>query len=359
VVSVPTPLVLATPYLVFGESGDMWIGSGGGRFIHLHDSIIQVAPIEFAGTYIAPYRAHDGVIYWPEQTSIICIQGGRFFKIPRPGTPEPRNGYLRIALTGDRSGTLWAAVERQGIFYFKNKKWMRLETTDGPNDSSPISTFADSLGRMWFGYNDRTIIYIDHGVTHKVATPQDSPVNHPRGFGGIDQHVWVAGDGGLAVFDGTNFHRAWLANEDSASRFRCATQLSDGSLWLCGSDGVLRIAREQVRLAINDPSHRMKFDKLGIFDGLPEGGATSIQQGSDGRVWFTTYDRIAWTDPSKISQNTPPPPVVIRSLNTNGKSYSAPSDLKLQPHTRNLEIVYTACAPPFRNESTSSTGWMV
>jgi signal transduction histidine kinase/ligand-binding sensor domain-containing protein len=341
VVPVPTPLVLSTPYLVFGESEDMWIGSGGGRFIHLHDSIMQVAPIEFAGTYIAPYRARDGVIYWPEQTSIICIKDGRFFKIPRPGTPEPRNGYLRIALTGDRSGTLWVAVERQGIFYFKNKKWIRLEIKDGLDDSSPISAFADSLGRMWFGYNDRTIIYIDHGVPHEVATPQDSPVN-PRSFAGIDQHVWVTGDGGLAFFDGTSFRRAWLANEDSTSRFRCATQLSDGSLWLCGSDGVLRIAPEQVRLSINDPSHRMEFDKLGILDGLPGNEATSIQQGSDGRVWFTTYDRIAWMDPSKISQSAPPPPVVIRSLSANGKSYSSPSNLRLQPHTRNLEVTYTA-----------------
>ena len=339
-VPVPTPVAVSFPHLVFDDSGDMWIGSDGRDIIRMHDSVMKSIPgTEGSGH---PYSAPSGVTYWPGSTKITVLKHGHFSDIPLPVKPGSSFVNSRIFLTSDREATLWAAVDRQGIFFFRDHRWTLLEATRGFTDSFPMAAFTDSLGRMWFGYYDGSIVFIDNGELHQIASSQDSPVSHVRRFGGNDQHVWVAGDSGVAFFDGTRFRRALLLNEDSNSKFRCATQLTDDSLWLCGLTGALWIAPEEVHLAIRDPAHQMVSRRFDTFDGLPENETSSVTQGPDGRIWFTTIDKIAWTDPSKLSHNTTTPPVVIRSVDANGNLYGPSPDIKLQPRTKTLEITYTA-----------------
>ena len=63
---------------------------------------------------------------------------------------------------------------------------------------------------------------------------------------------------------------------------------------------------------------------------------------TDGKIWVSTSDGIAWVDPAKIFTNAVPPTVLIRSVNANGKQISSLTNLTLPPRTTNLQISYTA-----------------
>jgi signal transduction histidine kinase len=61
-------------------------------------------------------------------------------------------------------------------------------------------------------------------------------------------------------------------------------------------------------------------------------------------LWFATTKGIAWLDPAKLQEyrNHLPPPVMISSVSSNGKTYVGSKDLTLPAHTEKLEIDYTA-----------------
>ena len=100
---------------------------------------------------------------------------------------------------------------------------------------------------------------------------------------------------------------------------------------------------------LRDPAYAVSAEHLDALDGLP-GLSTeripepSLAESSDGRLWFATTRGIAWLDPVSLHQNLNrlPPPVIITSILSNGKTYPGSSDLTLPAHTDRLEINYTA-----------------
>jgi PAS domain S-box-containing protein len=63
---------------------------------------------------------------------------------------------------------------------------------------------------------------------------------------------------------------------------------------------------------------------------------------TDGKLWFIASSGIVWIDPANILTNALPPPVLIRSVTTNGRQASSLTNLNLPPLTTNLLIGYTA-----------------
>jgi signal transduction histidine kinase len=122
---------------------------------------------------------------------------------------------------------------------------------------------------------------------------------------------------------------------------------TDGALWLNGGRGIVHIPAEEVGLALKNPAHRVRYRLFDFLDGL-QGTAQQRKpfptavEGSDGRVWFATNKGVAWIDPKHILKNTLPPPVSIRSLDTEARKYETSVPLILPPGTTNLRIEYTA-----------------
>jgi PAS domain S-box-containing protein len=121
----------------------------------------------------------------------------------------------------------------------------------------------------------------------------------------------------------------------------------DGSLWLAESRGVVQVPASEVGQALDNPSYRAKYRLFDSFDGLPgtfAGIAVNQKeiQGTDGRLWFSESGGVVWIDPGNISTNTLPPPVLIRSLKSNGRQSGSLENLVLPPRTTNLQINYAA-----------------
>jgi hypothetical protein len=145
------------------------------------------------------------------------------------------------------------------------------------------------MGRAWFGYEEGTIIILDHGNIQKIFAADDSPVGQYVAISGRGRHTWVGGELGLAFFDGNRFRRIIPADAEAFGLVMGVEETPDASLWLAESRGVVQVPALEVQQALDNPSYRVKYRIFGSFDGLPgtfAGVTTNPRaiQGTDGKL---------------------------------------------------------------------------
>ena len=178
------------------------------------------------------------------------------------------------------------------------------------------------MGRAWFGYEGGTIILLKDESIQRVFPADESPVGSVRAIGGRGRHTWVGGELGLAFFDGNRFRRIIPADAETFGSVCGVEEASNGSLWLAESRGVIRdpsigspasfgrslLSREVSYLRLfRRPSRHIR----GCWIRLKR-----VIQATDGKLWFIASGGIVWVDPANISTNALPPPVLIRSVNS-------------------------------------------
>jgi PAS domain S-box-containing protein len=345
---------------VAGDAGDVWvydlIGEGS-VLVRIHggradgDRLFPSQADSAADNPVSAYRDSTGTIWWICLDAIYRDDAGNYTRIPLPSSfPKP---YLQIGTplraTGDGSGTLWLSAEGEGLFYRKQGAWHRLETTSELAKLSPKTAFTDWMGRSWFGYaggqGGGTIILLKDENIQRVFRSDESPVGALQAINGRGPHIWVGGDSGLAFFDGERFRRIVPADTDTfGGTFGSVMGIQEtpsGSLWLAESRGAIEIPATEIQRVLGDPSYRVKYRIFDSFDGL-SGIYPTVIRATDGKLWFSSSNGIVWVDPSNISTNALPPPVLIRSVKANDKPSDSLTNLVLPPRTTELQIGYTA-----------------
>ena len=322
-----------------GDAGDIWIENVT-PMVRVHEGHESPDYRLFLASAISAYRDSKGAIWWFCPFAIYRYNAGSYTKIDLPPSfPKPYTEG-EIAITEDGSGALWlAAVE--GLFYRKNGKWQRLETMSQFAKSSPVTAFTDWMGRAWFGYEGGTIFIVGQGKIQRVFPANDSPVGSIEAISGRGRHLWAGGASGLAFFDGNRFRPVMPADAETFGSVRAVEETSTGSLWLAASRGAIEIPATEIQRFLGDPFYRVKYRIFDSFDGLP-GVYPRVIQATDGKLWFSASEGIAWVDPAKISTNTIPPPVLIRFVRANDRQADTLTNLTLPPRTTNLQISYTA-----------------
>jgi len=321
-----------------GDDGDLWVEHVI-PMIHIREGHVERSS-SFPSSAIAAYRDPAGAIWWFCPFAIYRYDAGTYTSIALPPLfPKPYT-ESEIAITEDGSGTLWvAAVE--GLFYRCKGEWHRLAAASEFAKSPPVTGFTDGMGRAWFGYEGGMIIVADHGTIQRVFPANDSPVGSVEWISGRGRHIWVGGVSGLAFFDGRSFRRVIPADAESFGSVGGVEETVDGSLWLAAKRGAIEIPATEIRRFLGDPSYRVKYRTFDSSDGLP-GFYPKMIQTTDGKLWFSASNGLAWVDPARLFSNTLAPPVLIRSVKANGKQTASLTDLTLSPGTTNLQIRYAA-----------------
>jgi signal transduction histidine kinase/ligand-binding sensor domain-containing protein len=249
------------------------------------------------------------------------------------------------AMTEDHAGRIWAAFEGNGLYCWEEGAWIRFAVPAELTRSGPTAAFSDDRGQIWFGYLDGTIFYLDAGKIRTISANEFSVVGGARIFGGNNGHVWVGGTFGLGFFDGYKLRSVLPADAERFGTIVGLEETADGSLWICGEWGVIRIEGDEIRKFLEIPSYRVHYDIFDSFDGLP-GNVEDIPgqpETSDtkGRLWFVTSKAIAWLDPTSVPRIIPPP-VSIRTVIADGKYSDPRNGLTLPAQTGNLQIGYGA-----------------
>ena len=339
--AVSLPFADRNPILVPGHSGDVWAFLRD-RVFHVGES--RTDEVKSPGTDIKDaYLDPAGVLWWITGEVLVRFENGRTSRYPLPQElPKPFVYHIRATL--DRSGVLWIAADHVGLFLRDNGVWSRFPTPPELAKQTPETAFADERGRVWFGFLGGAVAYVNEGKIENLSARLGPLVGNVWAINGRNGHIWIGGDTGLALFDGSKFRVVIPVDEAKSIGISGLAELVDGSLWLCASRGVIFIDRMEVQKFLETPSYRVHYELFDSLDGLPgdfRNLGKKVIQGSDGRLWFGTSRGIVWLNPADISTDIPST-ASIRAIISDGKFFAPVTGLILPPLAKNLRFNYSA-----------------
>ncbi len=321
---------------------------GGGVWAFLRNRVFHIGESrtdevknpggDIADAYVDP----AGVLWWITGEGLFRSRNGSISRYPLPGE-LPKPFVYNIRATLDRSGILWIAAEHEGLFTWDNGVWSRFSTPTEIAKLIPETAFADGRGRVWFGYAGGTVACVNEGKIENLSARLGPPVGNVWAINGRSGHIWIGGDSGLALFDGSKFRAVIPVDQAQFSGVSGITERADGSLWLCASRGVIFIDRMEVQKALETPSYRVHYEVFDSLNGLPgdfHNVGRKLIQGSDGRLWVGASRGIAWLNPANVSVGLPPT-ASIHAIISDGKYFAPVAGLTLPPLARNLRFNYS------------------
>ena len=342
-VPILTPAKFAQKKLVAGDNGDIWIGSFSTALARIHgDSLI---PAQFTFSITDAIRDPSGVILLLG----VGLHGPQLFRLDHGQVTQfanPSGTVFGTVLARDRAGVLWLAAGPHSLFSLKNGEWKEFDLPREVTGTRCTISFTDSRGRIWFGFDSDSLIVMDGGKVRGFYASDGVNVSSVHVIGGRGSHIWIGGENGLEVMDGSRFRPVLPADKESFRNVSGLVEMPDGSVWLAEARGVVHIFAPEVSKVFSEPTARVQYKLFDSFDGLPPGAPTVVYpamiQGTDGRLWVGTSGGVAWIKPGGVPENPLAPPVSISSVAANTRRYLPSPNLSLPALTRSLEIDYTA-----------------
>ncbi|MGB6686481.1 MAG: two-component regulator propeller domain-containing protein [Terracidiphilus sp.] len=339
--------------LAAGPGGEVWAGSRG-ELIPLV-GVEDRKPITGGPTDVfTNYRDPDGTIWFSGDRTLLHWQNGGFSKVEVPGQVEklslsakPPDPIIASAITKDRSGNLWVAFGGSGEFRLKDGTWTFVQILPDHPDWSANFAFTDSSDCIWLLWGDRAAEY-DHGNVHIFGVKEGLAIGPPNVIAGSDRAIWVGGESGLAFLEGGRFHALQSAGDTAFTSVNGIVATRNDGLWLSTRSGIVHIPESEIKAVLQHPAHPVTFELFDLTSDLPEPiqrgevYSSGAIQANDGGLWFATRNGAVRLDPSHIYRNPLPPPVSIRSVIADDKTYSAFSSPALPALTQNLRIEYAA-----------------
>lgn len=341
-ISVELPAPYSNLTLLSGESGDVWVATT------IRDSLLRVSgekvikeggPLEVASVF----RDSGGTTWWGNADGIWKQDSNGFEFFPRP---KNLHGGIWEIFPADDPGGLWVRMADTGLVHFNNGVWADRETPKGLPEKGPSCSFKDQQGRIWLGYSNGGVYFLEGGQVQSFSRNDGIDIGKIKVIRGRGAQIWLGGETGLAMFNNGRFSSVNTAGEPFGA-VSGIVETKDGGLWLNASHGIVQISASERRQLLTDPAHRINYRLYNILDGIPGGPqinftVSTAVEASDGRIWFATDSGLAWIDPARIEKNNLPPPVVVKSLTTDERTYQSTEILELPKGTENLRINYTA-----------------
>lgn len=328
--------------LLAGDGGEVW-GASASQNPVLRISGEQIIKQSAHMKVSSVYHDLSGVVWWGGQGGIWRQSKDRFDFFPQPkGT---KFDWFWEIFPADDPGGLWARLGDSDLVHFKNGVWTNPDKPRGLPELLPSSSFKDPSGRIWLGYKDGRVCLLN-GKEVQSFFHDGLDIGRIKVIRGRGPQVWFGGELGLAIFNNGRFKTVATIGEPFSS-VSGIVETPDGGLWLNEINGIVYISPEEIRQLINNSDYRITYRLYDFLDGMPGGPqmnftvSTAIEA-TDGRLWFATDNGLAWIDPANISKNHVPPPVLIRSLQTDEKSFDLSTSLNLPQGTTDLRIDYTA-----------------
>jgi signal transduction histidine kinase/ligand-binding sensor domain-containing protein len=329
------------------DSGVVWINAGDGTG---SSDLYRVADgkVEFKGalgglTNFA-YRAPDRTFWFGGEGGLWHMANGSLTRIELP--KEMGKPWLLTTVTQDGSGGMWVAFGRTGLYRLKDGVWTKYGGRSDFPSSGAVIVFTDTLGRIWFGCAKSQLAVLD-GDRIQTFGPNDGLQVGSRitAVSGRGSEVWIGGELGLQQFDHGRFHTIHALDQQSLRGISGIVETANGDLWLNGLGGIVHLRRAEIMEALKNPSYQVsgeRFDRRAGLPGLPSPALPTAVEGTDGRLWFTANNGVVWLDPTRASNNSPPPPVSIQSFSADDKAYALGQPLRLPARTSNVKISYAA-----------------
>ncbi|MEO8523735.1 MAG: two-component regulator propeller domain-containing protein [Caldimonas sp.] len=328
------------PALAAAEQGDLWIGSLQSPLLHLQAGKLE--RVDDVGFVTAATRTNDGTVWLGSSAGLWRQASGQFVRVP---APENKDAQHIAGIAQDGIGALWISIQRLGVYRLKDGVWTRRGGIASMPPDGALTLATDSKQRVWFGYMKGEVAVLDGDSVRTFSGPSRLSVGHVTAIYGKRGSVWVGGELGLAVFDGSGFRDVKPQDGPAFTNVTGVVETADGDVWLNTSAGIVRIAAAETLRAMRDPLYRVRAQVFDVLDGVEGGSARtlpvpSVVEGTDGRLWFSTSIGLYWIDPKALRRNTTPPPVLIESVSVGDTAYAPQAELRLPHGTTSVRIDY-------------------
>jgi signal transduction histidine kinase/ligand-binding sensor domain-containing protein len=403
---IPTSHRMITSLLEDAET-NLWVGTNGGGLHQIRARTIQL---------LGPQAGQP----W-EAVSALCEDAEqRIWLIGQDGTVARKTGETWTLLSNDkdwpvpaprclasdRTGAVWFGSGHDGLYRLQNGSFRRWEPSDGGLACRTIRTLMVSRdGDLWIGGQAPTIVQRLRGeVFDTFPVPENlrairGMVEDARG------DIWLATvDGVLLKLEDGKWSDRTPGPSGGRRSIRCIYPTADGSLWIgyaaaglgrikngrysefrreqglydnsiskivadgkgwlwLGADhGVFKVKLQWLDAAGENPALRIDSIHYGRSDGLASlqahvSDVPGALRSTDGRLWLPMRSGLAVINPALPRENAGPPPVLIESVELDGKTIASnrvkPADMALldlrsapkvrvPPGHRKLEFHFTA-----------------
>jgi ligand-binding sensor domain-containing protein len=330
------------------ERGGIWFGNALSvnlyRWWHADNQVTALPGYDLDTTSV--YRDTDGTILIGTGGGYVQRFDGKTFQpidnLP-PNTAKGDDDV--IAMVRDGEGQLWVALRNQPIYENKDGEWVANGGFKELPSLGLLRAVADARGRLWLSY-PHEIFVIDGSQIQHYAQEAGMNILNVRDII-PDGTPLIGGDSGLAAFDGHQFHDISTLDPAVLTGITGMVRQADGTLWINGFKGGVRIGAEELKRGIADPNYKVSVRIYGADEGMPgiaqmNRPVPTLVEGTDGRLWFATTQGIAWLDPAKLPKDTSAPVAVVRSMKVANRVFRPETQVNLPAGSRAFEIDYTA-----------------
>jgi signal transduction histidine kinase len=258
-------------------------------------------------------------------------------------------GYVH-AIAEDRAGDVWVSDQERGLLQVGRDLRVRRFSWELFGNSPARTLAADPDEGLWLGFVDGGVAYFVNGRVDARYTVADGlgrgQVSHLR-FA-ADGALWAATDGGLSrVQRGSAIITLRTANGLPCNAIRWTIEDETGAIWLHATCSLIRVLRTELDAWVANPRRKLPLNEYDSSDGVPTHPRVSsysptVTKGTDGRLWFASYEGAAVVDPRRLPFNLVVPQVHVEQITADGTSYDPATVGRLPPLVRDLRIEYTA-----------------
>ncbi|MFL6600478.1 MAG: two-component regulator propeller domain-containing protein [Steroidobacteraceae bacterium] len=292
----------------------------------------------------ALFEDRTGTLWLGIDNDLMAFEGGTFKTVKRP---DGRSiGYIQ-QLTQDTAGDIW-------LIESKTSQMLRIhdrQVVETIPRSEIAFAYAQSMvpdqhEGVWFPLTNGDLAHYRRGQLETVEFHRAPHTGLVSGLISTPDGSIIGGTSlGLIGWRNGRSQTMTAANDLPCQDIHTLLRDRHDNLWLYAACGVIFMASDQVQAWWRDPGARLRFRVFDVLDGArPALGAFFPRSsvGPDGRLWFVNGSMAQVIEPDRLVANTLAPPVHIEGLVADRRAFSPQAGLRLAPHTRDLEIDYTA-----------------
>lgn len=347
---LPAPFLPPANNLALAPAADgsLWVGSSDQLVMRLADGLLHTLPLQTPIN--SAVRDNQGDIWLAGPQGVWRSRGTQLEKVAPLPTRHELDSSVR-AMAVDAQGQPWLSLNRQGLFVLSDGRWQELPpVSDKPAQRMPVSASQAPDGRLWFGYRDNLIVTRDAAGERLWGSADGLDIGHVTAMTHLGGHSWVAGQHGVAHFDGQRFRPLPLPDNglfDNIYAIIAIPTAQGEDLWLHGKAGIFQLPAGEIDQALQDPDRHIRYRSYGTAGGLANDPnqvlplPTAVRS-EDGRLWFVTRNGVNLLDPERENQSAAPPKVQVDLFMVDGESLPLTSPTWLPADSRRLVIGYSA-----------------
>lgn len=323
------------------RDGTVWVGNEGALDFIRKNIVSRITSQEgLPGRDVTSlFEDHAGRLWVGVDSGLAVYEHEHFRLIRRSGGGEI--GPV-TAITEDTDHNIWAYVVGKNTALLRIREF-RIEE-EFPSVRYIFSLAADPNGGVWMGHRKGGLQRYRKGYFENVPTPDtgtltDLLVDH-------DGSLWAATQKN-GVMRWQNGELTFLTTKNGLPCNEIFSIVRDKvhSLWLYSKCGLVAITDSELKLWLEHPQSAVQVRTLDILDGaqsaLPSFRPISSVS-PDGRLWFANDSILQTIDIAHLALNLIPPQVHIEEIIVDRQNHLPQQGIRLTPHTRDLEIDYTA-----------------